>query len=416
MILDDDGDLVYDDETIEGADRFCALRLKQSANLPVDSIAWCIMWGIAKKGRPSTRYWQTQMQSRAFQENMPDPTRVVEKFCRGQRIEVFGSIRMNDMRDALGLPFGKLDYPLKIKHSEFLLGDESQRGGVADGLAAATWSGLNYAHGGVREDRFWLIEHTAASYDLDGVDLNFFRMPLYFKVGEEARHLYLMTDLIRRSRRRLDEIGRQRGRPVLLGVVVPDTLEGGLRIGLDVETWLKEKLIDRLLVGLGYAVYSMPAEQMVVLAHRYEVPVYPCINCPATYTLGNNSLRGAASNLWFAEADGLYLWNFHYINTPNHQGYGRPGPEDYRSILPEIADPKRLARLDKSFAASTKVWEQYARVSTPAPLPLSLGKRSGEKTLTVPVRIGDDIPTATRTGVLREIVLNVMTSGTVAGD
>src|SRR5439155_7556911 len=108
-------------------------------------------WAIAKKGRTPTRYWQTQMQGRPFQENMPDPTRVVQRFCRGQHIEVFGSIRMNDMHDALGLPFAKLDYPLKIKHPEFLLGDESQRGGVADGLAAATWSGLNYAHDGVRE-------------------------------------------------------------------------------------------------------------------------------------------------------------------------------------------------------------------------------------------------------------------------
>ena len=226
----------------------------------------------------------------------------------------------------------------------------------------------------------------------------------------------LMTDFIRQARRRMDEISRRRGRPVLLGVRVPGTVAACNRIGLDIETWLREHLVDRLLTGGGYVCYSTPAEELVKLGHRFEVPVYPCINCPANYRLGGGTLRGAAANLWWAGADGIYLWNFQYIPASGSLGYGRPAPEQYRKHLPEIADPRRLKYLDKSFAVSTRVWEQYQRASAPAPLPIALGHRAGEASHSIPVRVGDDIPAALRSGKLRDIGLRIQTSGAVQGD
>ncbi len=235
LILDDDGDVVYVDETLQGPEAFLAQRLHDCLDAGVDSYAWCVMWGIAKQGKTPVRYWQTQMQGTDFQENMPDPSIVVTDYCRKNNIEIFGSIRMNDCHDAFGhLPFPEPVYPLKVEHPEMLLGDESQRGTVDDGLAAAMWSGLNYAYKEVREDRLWWVENTAKSYGMDGVDLNLFRMPWYFKLGEEEKNMPLMTEMIREARRRLDEIGRQRGRPVLLGVRLPGTLEACNLIGLDI--------------------------------------------------------------------------------------------------------------------------------------------------------------------------------------
>ena len=416
LILDDDGDLVYADETRKSPAAFLSLRMHDCRAAGVNSLAWCIMWGIAKKGKTPVRYWQTQKQRVPFQKNMPDPTAVIAEFCRDNAIEVIGSIRMNDCHDGYGLPFPKLVYPLKVEHPKMLIGEESQRGGVADGLAAAMWSGLDYAHKKVRDDRLWWIENTARQYDLDGVDLNFFRMPYYFKFGEEEKNTPLMTDFIRQARKRLDAVSRQRGRPVLLGVRVPGTIETCNRIGFDIETWLRERLVDRLLTGGGYVCYSTPAEELVKLGHRFEVPVYPCINCPANYTLGGGNLRAAASNLWWAGADGIYLWNFQYIPAPESLGYGRPAHEQYRKHLPEIADPQKLKHLDKSFAVNRRVWEQYQRASAPAPLPVVLGQRRGEAARAIPVRIGDDIPGAQRTGKLRDVVLRIQSSGAVRGD
>ena len=416
LILDDDGDLVYADETRKGPEAFLSLRMHDCRAAGVNSLAWCIMWGIAKKGKTSARYWQTQKLGARFQNNMSDPTPVITDFCRENEIEVFGSIRMNDCHDGYGLPFRKLVYPLKVEHPEILIGDISQRGGVTDGLTAAMWSGFDYAHQKVRDDRLWWIENTARRYDLNGVDLNFFRMPWCFKLGEEERNMALLTGFIRQARRRLDAVSRQRGRPMLLGVRVPGTVATCNRIGIDIETWLRERLVDRLLTGGGYVCYSTPAEELVKLGHRFEVPVYPCINCPASYTLGGNNLRAAASNFWAAGADGIYLWNFQYIPAPGSLGYGRPAHDRYKNHLPEIADPKKLKHLDKSFAVNRRVWEQYQRASAPAPLPIVLGQRPGEGAPAISVRIGDDIPNALRTDKLRDVVLRIQSSGAVRSD
>ena len=425
LILDDDGDVVYVDETFEGGpEAFLEQRLGDCLAAGVDSYAWCIMWGIAKAGKTPTRYWQTQMQGIDFQESMPDPTIVVADYCRKNNIEIFGSIRMNDCHDAFGyLPFPKPVYPLKVEHPEMLLGDESQRGTVYDGLTAAMWSGLDYAYKEVREDRLWWIENTAKSYDVDGVDLNLFRMPWYFKLGEEEKNMPLMTELVREARRRLDEIGRHRGRPMLLGVRIPGTLAACNLIGLDVETWLRERLVDRMLTGSGWMCYSGPAEELVELGHRFEVPVYPCIECHESaniFKLGGGNLRGAAANLWSSGADGLYIFNFWYLPAPGTRrysrgfgsrlGFGRSAPEIYNKYLKEIADPEKLKYLDKSFAVNTRGLEQYQRASAPAPLPAVFQNRAGQYSCSIPVHIGDDIGDAVRKGKLRDIVLRLQIS------
>ena len=418
LILDDDGDLVYDERTKKGPKAFSQLRLEPLLSTPVDSLAWCIMWGIAQGTDDSVRYWQTQLRGVSFQPSLPDPTTVVAEFCTDHGIEVFGSIRMNDCHDALGLPAGRLLYPLKREHPEYLIGDESQRGTVDDGLKAAMWSGLNYACAEVREDRFRWIEHTASAYDLDGVDLNFFRMPWIFKLGEEQDNMHLMTELMRRARRRLDEIGRQRGRPLMLGVRVPDTAKLCLRIGLDIETWLKEGLVDRLLTGGGYAAFSMPAEELVRLGHRYDVPVYPCINCPGTFDLGDENgfaaLRGAASNLWWSGADGIYLWNYQYLRTP-HIAYGQSHPEDHRH-LSDIGSPDWLKLTDKIFAANHRSWEQYARATAPCPLPIVLDVGDSKRVASVPLRIGDGIRSAQEAGHRPEMTLRISVRNALPGD
>ena len=154
----------------------------------------------------------------------------------------------------------------------------------------------------------------------------------------------------------------------------------------------------------------------MALGHRYGVPVYPCINCPANFVLGGHNLRAAASNLWWAGADGIYLWNFHYIHGVQAPPRGRPATADYLKYLPEIADPQRLKYLDKTFAVNQRVIEQYQRASAMPPLPLSLGATAGEKLHVIPLRIGDDVATTHRVGRLRDVVLRLQSKGTASGD
>ena len=59
-----------------------------------------------------------------------------------------------------------------------------------------------------------------------------------------------MTDLVRRVRSMADDVGQQRGRPLLLAARTPFTVEDARFIGLDLENWLAEDLIDILISGV----------------------------------------------------------------------------------------------------------------------------------------------------------------------
>ncbi len=414
LILDDDGDLVYDPEAAKGAEAFVDLRVKPVLGTPVDSIAWCIMWGIAQ-GPGQTRYWETQQQDRPLNEAIHDPTPIMVEGIHRMGLEVFGSIRMNDTHDAFGMPEGKLVYPPKLAHPEWLLGEESQKGSPFTTLEAARWSGLNFALPEVREDRLWWVRHSAENYDLDGIDLNFFRMPWYFKPGEEEAGAPLMSDLVREAHRIVRRVSESRQGPLLLGVRVPGTLQACNRIGLDVETWLQQGWVDRMLIGGGYTVFTNPARELVDMGHRHDVPVYPCINCGLKVFGSDEAMRGAASNIFSAGADGIYLWNYHYRQVPM-LAYGRPVPEAY-GLLEDIGSASSLQFRDKRFGVDyIQDIGPYAIASHPGQLPLELSRGNPGPAAAVELPVGDDLEAAGRSGRPGSVRLELEVEGLNGGE
>ena len=414
LILDDDGDLVYDPEAAKGAEAFVDLRVKPILETPVDSIAWCIMWGIAQ-GPGQTRYWETQQQNRPLNEAIQDPTPIMVEGIHRKGLEVFGSIRMNDTHDAFGMPEGKLVYPLKVAHPEWLLGEQSQKGSPFTTLEAATWSGLNFAIPEVREDRLWWVRHTAENYDLDGIDLNFFRMPWYFKPGEVEAGTLLMNDLIQGAHRIVRNVSESRQRPLLLGVRVPGTLQACNGIGLDVETWLRQGWVDRMLIGGGYTVFTNPAQELVKLGHSHDVPVYPCINCGLQVFGSDETMRGAAANIFQAGADGIYLWNYHYRKVPM-LAYGRPVPEAY-GLLEDIQSASSLRFRDKRFGVDyIQHIGPYAIASHPGQLPLELRRGNPGPAAAVELPVGDDLEAAGRSDRPGSVRLDLDLEGLARGE
>ncbi len=420
VILDDDGDLCYSEDAEKSVEAFLAQRFVPILETPVDSIAWCIMWAIAI-GKGKTRYWETQQLGKPLNPVISDPTPVMAEAARSRQIELFGSLRMNDTHDSYGMPAGKLIYPLKVEHPEWLLGDESMKGPVFSSQAAAIWSGLDFAVPQVREDRLWWIRNTVGKYDVAGVDLNFFRMPWYFKTGKEEEGMPLMTDLIRSARKVLDRESERRGHPLMLGIRSPGTVAACRRIGIDIETWLKEGLVDRLLIGGGYVPFTNPAEELVQLGHQHQVPVYPCINCGTQMFGSDSAFRGAASNILWAGADGIYLWNFQYRKVPQIS-YGRPTAEGYE-VLNHIGSGDALRYQDKTFAIdyvqTVDVMGNvgpYSIASYPGQVPVELAGSPGQDRTAVEMRVGDDLAAAEQAGRLKGVGIEVEVHNLMPGE
>ena len=147
-----------------------------------------------------------------------------------------------------------------------------------------------------------------------------------------------MIRLMRRIRTMADARARDRGRPLLIAVRVPDSVGYCRDLGIDLEVWLAEDLVDLLVVGGYFRLEEW--ETSVELGHRHGVPVFPCLSESRMRSAviktrqSQLSYRARAAAAWQAGADGIYLFNYH--NTAAR-------------VLREIGDPKVLAGVDKTY-------------------------------------------------------------------
>ncbi len=371
-----------------------------------------------------------------FIDQGTDPLQMTVEFCRKNDIEIFWSFRTNDPHDSWTKE-GPLSR-FKKEHPEYLFGTREKPAPATTGL----WTGVDYALPEVREHVFAILQDICSRYDLDGIEWDFFRMLTNFKslawslteawrdtswakggVSQEERQA--MTELLRRVRRMTDEIAAKRGRPMLIAARVPDSVGYCHALGLDLMTWLKEDLIDIMVVG-GYF-WLQPWERSVELGQKYNVPVYPSLdssrvgNSPASIGYkedhgaiesllvrrSNEAYQAHALGVWNAGADGVYLFNYNYKHPPTDR------------MWTDLGDPEKLATLDKIYHVSVMgrghdslesylpwgLGERFLNMPTLCPdHPLELIKSNP---IVTKITIVDDLAAAAKKGFKAEVRLNV---------
>ena len=345
-----------------------------------------------------------------------DTLQVQLEFSREHGMEAVWALRMNDAHDAFPMGSRRWTYglaPFKVAHPECMLGEEGDWERFANDSSKSPWTKLDFAQPVARDHIFAIIEEVARNYDVDVIAMEFFKYFPFFRESREGEavapeHVEIMTDLLRRIRKMADEEGERRGRPILLAAHTPPSLSLSRFVGLDLETWLSEELIDQLMPGgLGESVFCDTHAEMIEFGHRHDVPVYPCLwwgfwtswawldlakgkhRSPESYVetlyggqldrLGKPSYilefnrwegtfaawRGAAMNLFDDGADGLYLFN---------PALGRP------EWWMEIGDPATMAGKDKLFGVdrfpgeSGKVDRVELKQGTPVRLSFLVGE------------------------------------------
>ena len=360
-IFNDDGDDVWhiDAGTPEG---FLEIRIKHILGTQVDSLYYSTTQSFNYYTH-NTRVGEVFL-SRAGgykHNNMEaliradtDPLRLAMGFARKHNIEAVWTLRMNDIHDAFTPPL----YPQwKRDHPDALLGKDGDFGKYPASGQRHWWPGVNFNRPDVRTRTVELIVEVAKNYDVDAIDLDWLRHPIHFPetlngqaVTPDA--INLITALLREIRTALGEIGDRRGRPILLAARVPMTVQHGLYMGTDIETWLKQGLVDFVTIGGGYVPFSMPTGEIAALGKRHGVPVYACISHsgmmrrkpygPGTpYAI--EGWRAAAANALDAGADGVSLFNL----------FPAPGDDSInklaRLVFSECGQAGTLAGKDKLF-------------------------------------------------------------------
>ena len=191
-----------------------------------------------------------------------------------------------------------------------------------------------------------LIREVIENFDIDGVDLGWIRGPQY--VGYETpfvedfmkehgvdprtidendiraqrlRAGYL-TDFVRRVRRLVDEVGDKRGRKIELSAWL-FLSEACLFYGLDVETWLKEELLDQVVAA------DLGGFLDIARAHHCK------------YYLGNRDI-GSVQEGHAKGVDGFAFWD---LNIPIF-GYSHELPEAW-AVTRRMGHQEELAALAK---------------------------------------------------------------------
>ena len=311
--------------------------------------AWTIFW------RTDNCPYDTRPQHQRLVPMMDAGVMPVEVYideAHKQNMEFIAGFRMNDRHGHNAEFFEELSE----EHPEWILkGFRPSSARTTDPRSYEIGCALDYSQDGVRDWLFSIMEEVANRFDIDGMEFNYTRMPQCFPEDKAEQSHAIMTAFVRRVRAMLDDAGRKKGRKLLLGVRMTQHLEGCRKLGLDIPTWIREKLVDYIAPGdIGFTDFNAKYEEFVRVAREYDCYVYPQVQVMLGYTYrprlqSPDEYRAALLNFYGAGADGFSTQNYfealhtlrvlrdptmvaagdrHYIFYPLW-GPGRGGPGGY---------------------------------------------------------------------------------------
>jgi Glycosyl hydrolase-like 10 len=272
-----------------------------------------------------------------------DPLKEVIKYAQANKMEVFWSNRVNDTHDSGHRPDKPYERWSKLKqaHPEWLMGKSGQR------FPSGRWSAVDFTHPEIRDLAVKYITEVCENYDIDGVELDFFRHLYLFKSvvkggKASASERAMLTEMIRKIRRMTERVGMKKGKAILVAIRVPDSVEYCRDLGIDLRQWLKEGLVD-IIIGSGYFRLN-PWKYLVKLGHKYQVKVYAGLSEPRVRNehrklRRQNKLvyRARAAQALHEGVDGIYLFNQFSVSSPR------------MSYLREIGKPEILSKKNKLY-------------------------------------------------------------------
>ena len=170
----------------------------------------------------------------------------------------------------------------------------------------------NFAVPGARALKLSVLTELAEDYDFDGLEVDWARGPSNLPAGRAWIHRGALTQFMRDVRAMTLAAGKKRGRPFLIAARVPDTIVGCHFDGLDVETWVRENLVD--IFVLGVRSFDLEIERFRHMIGERSIKIFATLDdhhCTDGYSWPPiEVMRGVVSNWWQQGIDTLQTFNW----------------------------------------------------------------------------------------------------------
>ncbi len=244
-----------------------------------------------------------------------DPLQATIDFARENNFEIFFSNRMNDTHDHKHRPEKPSIHWTKFKenHPQYLVGE------MGEGFRHGRWSSVDFNHKEVRDLCVSFFKEVCDNYDVDGIELDFMRHFVLFKEvirggSANQEQLDMLTDMVSQIRQATEEAGMKKGKPILVLIRVPSSVEYAKKAGVDLQRWIDEGLVD-IVVGSGYFRLEF-WKNFAELGENKNVKMYAGLSesraeeeHPLLKRQQNAVFRARAAAAWEAGLDGMYIFN-----------------------------------------------------------------------------------------------------------
>jgi hypothetical protein len=388
------------------------------AGTPMQAIMFCLgdgrtvlhdtkvgeLWGTPNEQWGHIIFRRAHQNAKHLIETGNDPLRVICDRAHAKGMLLYPTLLVQQGSGERGEDTRTSNFRLENKHLE--IGAKGDLDPTSRGAAC-----LDFKHEEVRNERFALIEETLNNYPVDGFELQLNYYLHYFHPSEVEEGRAIMTQWMRRVHDAVKSSGSQRE----LAVRVPTSIDRCMSIGLDLEEWIRQGIVD-VIVGEdadsnSLADPSADFTELVAAAKGSEVRVHAALYTHLDSDRLNEAtietIRASACNYWEQGIDGLYLaqWFSQW-----------PYDATFYEKLREIPHPDIMAPKDKFYHVPTDTGRFPQAPAEPGviqklPVSLEVGKPS-----TVQFTISDDLPRWDRVGRVHEVLLRMRVTQTTELD
>ncbi|MBO5958511.1 MAG: hypothetical protein J6Q65_00160, partial [Lentisphaeria bacterium] len=210
-------------------------------------------------------------------------------------------------------------------------------------------NGFDYGRRDVYQYHLNMVREYLLDYEADGIELDWMRAMPIFKPGYDETNMGIMTQFMRDVKAAALEAEKKFGHRIRIAARVPYQPQEAYALGMDVNTWAVEGLIDVLIPSPNGLCMEQDAQLKL---WRVIVPkpviLAPCIDYVVVSNRENFARQAFRSEIDYAMASSYYEQGadtiYFYNHFPRHERDTEPR---IREIFPTVADREKVSSMPR---------------------------------------------------------------------